>query len=62
MSFRILVHTLNNKGVPKLLTFNKVMDYDINQGYLIFKDSHTKKTKRFAVAMTIIEEEDNAFN
>ena len=62
MKYRILVHTLDKFGKAKLLTFNKVESYTIEDGYLIFKDSHTNRIKRFAVAMTAIEEDQDAFN
>ena len=53
MRFKIIVKTIA-RGT--FLTFNNVPDYKVEDGYLIFVDTYTGQTKRFAVSNTEIEE------
>ena len=54
MTYRIEVKTVRNN----ILTFNGVSDYKVVDGYVVFTDSRTGKTKRFAVSNTDIEQEE----
>ena len=51
--FRITVNSLSGKR----LYFRCIIEYEVEDGYLRFIDPVTKKTKRFAVANTEIEEQ-----
>ena len=52
-TYRITVRTITDQ----VLTFTKVQNYSVDEGYLVFKDSKTGERMRFAVSNTQIAEE-----
>lgn len=53
MTYQISVRSL--KG--DVIHFHRVQSYEVIDGFVVFIDSYTGKTKRFAVANVEIEEE-----